>query len=306
MLCLTFFTKAQKVHFADTTDIWQVNVPFSGGGNCYNCRYEYSYTGMDSSGVYCILKGNNVADSAWIREDTISHKVYAKIIRSSWITPDTDEVLLYDFSLQVGDTFKMAAGINGAATFEHIVSSIDTIMVGNIAHKLFHFSGLSNPTRPYDVIEGIGCLQGPLHPYFPFLFEERRELYCFSTGGTNPYLNPAPSSVTTFDFTPVGIEERSTPFHNINTCSLLDIEGVKNLAALSIFPQPASNNVTVKLPPALETGTAILTDIAGQIIFKRKFSEQKQIIIAHPARAGIYYLSIQGRNSITTEKLVFY
>ncbi len=81
-----------------------------------------------------------------IRQDTILRKVY--IIRPSF----NNDSLLYDFTLNVGDTLKSSLLSNSyiCDTLELIVTEIDSVLIGSTFHKKWIFNCY------LDYIEGIG------------------------------------------------------------------------------------------------------------------------------------------------------
>ncbi|MDA3929108.1 MAG: T9SS type A sorting domain-containing protein [Prolixibacteraceae bacterium] len=73
-----------------------------------------------------------------------------------WISPPPmDEILLYDFSLEIGDTTYLT--ISPSDSIATIVQDIDTMLFGNTLRKVFYLS--------YNVewIEGIGNARGLLY-----------------------------------------------------------------------------------------------------------------------------------------------
>ncbi|MBN2166754.1 MAG: T9SS type A sorting domain-containing protein [Marinilabiliaceae bacterium] len=93
-----------------------------------------------------------------IREDE-NKRIYFKgdtVIHNDkplWLAePPLDEMLLYDFSLEIGDTIK-----NGNSHDEIVVMDIDTILFGNTLRKVFKLS------HHVEWIEGIGNTRGLLY-----------------------------------------------------------------------------------------------------------------------------------------------
>lgn len=106
-----------------------------------------------------------------IREDTTEKKVYYMEYGYS------DELLLYDFNLQIGDTIK-------GYCFElipFIVDSIDSVQVGSSYRKRY----LSEHSYPVNLIEGIGGSGGLLD--MPMTFEWGGTFICFKQDGQTLY-----------------------------------------------------------------------------------------------------------------------
>lgn len=108
----------------------------------YNCDYSPSLISNK------ILVGG-------IREDS-TKKVYvilrcSALIQGLWL-PNGDEHLIYDFSLNVGDSIKKPIWINNSDSIM-TVTSIDSVLIGNSYRKRWT---LDEFIEPYKCIEGIG------------------------------------------------------------------------------------------------------------------------------------------------------
>jgi len=93
---------------------------------------------------------------------------------------DSDElVLLYDFDLNVGDALPMTYN---NYTSDILIESIDSILIGEVYRKRFHFQGL----WANFIIEGIGSNRGLFEPMGSIL-ECGHELNCFALDETTYY-----------------------------------------------------------------------------------------------------------------------
>jgi hypothetical protein len=116
-----------------------------------------------------------------IREDSLKRIYYAgKRIHSLKPLIDFDEVILYDFSLKVGDTIMVDSMYN--VDGYTVVESIDTVQIGNTLRKRFSFD--------YAIpqwIEGIGCRSGLLYAGRDYLsagVSDDNRLMCFFQNDT--------------------------------------------------------------------------------------------------------------------------
>jgi hypothetical protein len=96
------------------------------------------------------LNGNEYYYKAGIRQDTLTGKVYVKLFEN-YFCGETD-TLLYDFSLQVGDSLKQCQQIT--LCYECIIIDIDSVNVGNYWLKR------ATTNIGFSIIEGIGCTGG--------------------------------------------------------------------------------------------------------------------------------------------------
>src|ERR1035438_1738336 len=95
-------------------------------GFTYQISREYPFSGYNPvPNVMCpplVVNNESYPTGSFIREDTVARKVYIYV--SGGTPPDQ---LLYDFSLQIGDTLK--SEYNGGGTF--IVTAIDTVTLND-------------------------------------------------------------------------------------------------------------------------------------------------------------------------------
>jgi hypothetical protein len=115
------------------------SISFSGDTIINNLTYHKLTTPLTHFLGLCGYKGA-------IRQDIAAKKVF--IVPPS----QTSEELLYDFTLQVGDTVK------GYISQNDTVESIDTILVGSTFRKIWRI----NHEYRIDIIEGIGSTYGLL------------------------------------------------------------------------------------------------------------------------------------------------
>jgi hypothetical protein len=219
-----------------------------------------------------------------IREDTILKRVYARIYKNGGYTGDTSEVLLYDFSLQQGDTFTMTTPSN---TYQHIVDAVSNISINGTLHKKWHMQAIDPNNQDYTIVEGIGCLGEPLLPYRPVLaFSASYWLTCFRNSD-------------------IGVWSHAT----WSTCLL----GVDNPPGddldIRIFPNPAKGMIT--LEPG-NSGAKKNTSIEIVDCFGRKMLELKPEpgkrrinIETDTWPPGVYNILIRNsRNECSSKKLI--
>src|ERR1044071_2267730 len=135
----------------------------------YYYTYKMQYTVQDTvidSLTYKIVREEadmnpSACDFGYVREDTSSRKVY---FRDNLGNP---EILLYDFSLQVNDTFHIEFLFNNGnyADGTYKVDSIIPFSINNGTTRLFCLHNLQNQWLPMYWAEGIGCLMNAFYPY---------------------------------------------------------------------------------------------------------------------------------------------
>ena len=139
--------------------------------------YSVRQVGENKAELYCskattwsrtiwdnINKTNSsYGDTTWTTAPELYGKIYLEDKRvyfdhSTLEGPWYKNLLLYDFSLNVGDEF-IANG------YKYIVVSIDSVLVGNEYRKKYNFELTLEgfPRYKLSVIEGIGCPQNLFH-----------------------------------------------------------------------------------------------------------------------------------------------
>ncbi len=210
-----------------------------------------------------------------IRQDTTQRKVY--------YVPKTasNEQLLYDFNLNIGDTLPPAYNNSPNTNY---VSSIDSLLVGTSYRKQFHIS-LIGATSSWDsnyvfLIEGIGSTFGLTADLYP-PFEGGCGLGCFIENDSIVYTNP----LANCDMT-IGLSEYSN--QNI---------------LISIYPNPTKGIFTIT---SSEMFKCSVYDVFGREVFP--FANQS---IRHSTKLdlsshskGIYVVRIKSEGKITSRKVV--
>jgi len=266
----------QKIHFSDSTNLWHW---YTWSSAIIFTPYYYDDIYLDDTLIY----GTNykILDHDWttvfIREDTVVRKVFT--INSS--TPDTDttEQLLYDYTLNLGDTFRTHHSV-------HFVSAIDSVLINSIWHKTWHLHGFSTDItgsflNDYDVIEGIGCVNDPCFPIWPFTFETETDLSCFSNRGTTP---PLSHMVGPY-------------FNNITSCSFTFGLSIYNVAAITnaaqLYPNPIDNTSKIVFPYSISSGDLVIINDIGQAVINMPIQNKEEVLIGDKIKVpGIYYYRV--------------
>lgn len=201
-----------------------------------------------------------------IRQDIAAKKVY-------FIAPtETSEYLLYDFSMQVGDTVKGYTQIGRVE--KDTVISIDSVLVGNSYRKrwLVH-SG-------YDIyfIEGIGSTYGMIVPspgntadlpaYSLLCYSENNQTLFPDSQTKCDLINGIESNVTNSDQIRI-LQDNSSLKVEFDNTDIVEIS-VMDLSGKVILRQSITNGQTIVIDN-LQTGHYILTglDNSNRLITKK-------------------------------------
>ena len=196
------------------------------------------------------------------RQDVAARKVY-------YIAPgDVTEELLYDFTLEVGDTIHEFSRFNCTQPTDTI-SLIDSMLIGTNYRKVWHFGEfpISNT-----IIEGIGYVSGILEgcatsmPDGPFYV-----LDCFQQNGITLYPDAA------------------TPCQLVNSVDEPSMASIQ----LTFYPNPFSSSATLQFNRSVVNATITIYNCVGQQIRQIKNISGKTIILNRDnLSVGLYYISI--------------
>lgn len=240
------------------------------GTHTYHKLYASGFIGAS-----CPPPGYNYYDrySGAFRQDTAMKRVYYVPVSA------TGDTLLYDFNLSMGDTLLMSYN-NGSG---NVVIGIDSVLVGGNYHKRYLLSPLSQPTGPdsnYALIEGVGSTLGFYWPIEPW-FEGGSQLNCFSNDGQYYPWN----SNCDFD---VSVGE-------INA----------QLTGITIYPNPLSEQTTLKSETILESAMLTIYNSFGQVVREiNDVSGQTIVITRGDLLAGVYYLQLVNNGVVSGGTLV--
>ena len=180
-----------------------------------------------------------------IREDSLK-RVFATGTIGGFITTQTTEILLYDFSLNKGDTIwrNLSDTLTANFTADYlVVKAIDTLMIQNSPRKVFSF--YNYPWTRW--IEGIGNIQGLFFPSGDLTTGgDNSDLICMHQNDTLIYFNE--------DY------ESCVPQFVIDNVALLPNHKIR------VYPNPAAGGIVTF--ENLQFETLEIYDAFGRIIQK--------------------------------------
>jgi hypothetical protein len=230
-----------------------------------------------SAGPYCppfVLNQNWFElDYVFMREDTTARKVYLWIVESN---QSSQEILLYDFNLQVGDTIEPSSYLtDGADNF--IISSVEDVMLlnGEMRKKYNYGEGFSF------YIEGVGGEYGLFQRFFQGIGFWWQTM-CVRQNGIDLY------SASYCNWLSLGTEEENFP-------------------EVSIYPNPSNGNFVLEIGTS-EFGNSNLQlnifNAMGQQIFSEPIQSARNSIQLPPI-SGIYFWQLQNRsNTVKSGKIL--
>ncbi|MEA3480262.1 MAG: T9SS type A sorting domain-containing protein [Bacteroidota bacterium] len=284
----------------DTSSVWRVNtVMDDGSGTNYflHDNYRYYLSGDTSISAFTYHKiykagvsfGHDFFNGSY-HNFYYYGDIYAGALRIDnnvwYFVPayppfPPQDTLLYDFNLGVGDT--LISWLNDPCD-TITISSIDSILIGNVYKKRFHLSNTVWVTTPY-IIQDIGSFSGLLEPLC--IFDWFPELVCFAQNGQSLW--------------GMGTEE----------CDLLvnvsKVEDVDN--HVKTYPNPFTTSTTfsytLNKPSTVTLG---IFNPQGQLIEKieqeQSKGEQQMQWNAEGLPAGMYYYRIAAGKLTGSGKLI--
>jgi len=197
------------------------------------------------------------------------HKIF---LRDTW----HGDSFVYDFQLNVGDTLPQSI-VNWEQDI--IITSIDSLLVGNHYRKVFNFF---NTEGPYSIIEGIGHPGGFIESFPPGW--NFTNLNCFALNSITyyPELN-APCDLTLK--IPIEIKKDKIKF----------------------YPNPTSKSIAIKLDNSVKINKISAFDIQGlQTNLKFEQIEESSILIdLSSLKNGLYLIClIDNENTKMTIKVI--
>ena len=260
--------------------IYYVKGDTSMGHKAYKKIYVSGHAYLEASSVldepYCKTTWNyRDIYAGGIRED--SNRIYYNGTDREWplFIPDTGELMLYDFNLEVGDTLPFP-GFESSA--KPTIDSVDSVLIDG-KHKIRYWSGVGW------TIEGIGNEGGLLESNGMYL-EAYSVFTCYSENEVPLYSPPHNSDCSII----VGIEPNSWP-----------------LPEVQLYPNPSTGfyNLTLNLEEASNVSIAVYDMVGKRVVdVVNGLTEQSQYEIdLSNFEEGIYFLRAQINEQTITKKL---
>ena len=265
--CLVFTSKAQKIRFTDTTNVWEELHPEYNAPDPWILNYSTYHYLTDTT-----LSGHayRIFTFGIVREDTVTGKVFL------WDEFGDTDRLLMNYNLTTGDTFR-------TAYYNYTVARVDSTKMFSHWYRVWIFSPLvsggiyGNDSLCF--IEGVGCIQDPTYMLgnFSSCVEcSQPSMFCFSHNGVNPNLNP---KVQFLD------DSTSCVTYPKLASQYLVISG----NTLSVFPNPSSGMVHIS--GAMPLGELTVRNAIGKTVYTIQASE-KGVAELNSAQllTGVYFI----------------
>ncbi|MCF8232607.1 MAG: T9SS type A sorting domain-containing protein [Bacteroidales bacterium] len=234
-----------------------------------------------STEIY-IIDGDSVVDDLnyqkiLVSYDSLASWDYQGLIREDsgvvyYLPPDRDEGVLYNFNLEVGDTARI---INIFCTDVPIhIADIDTVEYFGKSRKRWTL-GKDGYIRAR-WIEGIGCLNGPLHTKFEYCMAcPYWELLCYHNNDTLQYQMPGETECYQ---TTVGITDLNREY------------------AFTLSPNPVRKGNSIHLESQAVPVNISIFNAAGLLVKNLNPMDDTKIEIeTNSFKPGLYFISVTSK-----------
>jgi hypothetical protein len=202
--------------------------------------------------------------------------------------PDLEIDTLYNFNIQPGDSICYDFGFG--LIYLKIVN-MDSLLIGEVYHKRFHFEEPYFPPNELKEIwiEGIGSIHGSLFPINPKLFSteipDSIKLTCYSVDGTILWQNP-----------------------DYENCYITNVLSIDELGTfdLKVYPNPAKTQIYFELPANRSDINLQIKDIFGKSIAELYFKKDQTHVYwnCSAVKTGIYFYQTEITGVVYRGKIV--
>jgi hypothetical protein len=271
--------------FPTTNAIWNMKIVWIGWPE--TAIYRYGILGDTIINNQLYNKLYIIEDDTTLNINKITYGVAIRENNKQIFVKSSDfdfEILLYDFSLNVGDTV-VSNSVNGYLSNNLcIITGIDSIKLNNNEYRRRF---LINDWGDHEYwIEGIGSIGGIFHPMVQYQGADIPVLRCFKQNDTAVYINNI---------------ECQKCFCQLAS-SIEDNES-KN-GTFKIYPNPVSSTLFIEsdLPPSIIT--VKLFNANGILIKSNTFNSYPISLNINDLLEGVYLIQLINKDFTYSEKIV--
>ncbi len=221
--------------------------------------------------------------------DTVFKSEYSGCLRSVgekvyFVAKDSlSELLLYDYALTIGDTVPIGL-YKGNMPF--VITDTTTIQMEDGSLRMKY---LLNSYYPSFIIYGIGYNTGLLNPS---IFEVTNynggmDFMTYCENGTRGY------------------NESGIMFGPAEDCDFpLMTQIIDSGNTLDVYPNPASNRITVELSGMTQSGKIAIIDMEGQEFIARQITAPKTQLDISSLPSGVYFVRLTNEKTVEVGKVV--
>jgi hypothetical protein len=269
------------VHYAPAPQYYTKHYDYFPGGDTIIHDTSYIKLMMHYIGVFCSQDTSENYYVGSYRNDIPNKRVYFRPYALL-----QEEQLLYDFSLEVGDTVPLT--YPNYLYPDLIVSQIDTVVMEGVTRKRFTYWNPPDPANlDFYVYEGIGADWGPIEIYR--LGENPYYLRCFHQNDTLRYIDPQDTSCI--------LETDTCIYAGLDTRKYLDAEFIK------VFY--TDDQIVLELEKYLDNLNINVFDLTGRRLYQEEINATLARFSIEHIVPGLYILTVQNHSKIFITKKIF-
>lgn len=266
--------------------------------NNSNVCGSYDFDSLVKNGIKYRWLGNSCfGEHMLLREDTINKKVYAAVYDYNGTAADTNEYMLYDFNINIGDSVQIRQWNfytkNFITRLLHCTNQ-DSVLSYDGYRKRWRMEFYEKPYWANDTaknwdywVEGVGSMLDLFYAVGPWYIFEKWELACH--GRTT------------------GLDQFMAVYGDGCSEILATQNDIIKPAILSIFPNPINENNGFKVKCDCKIERTLIYNLLGDICYEEKFNDSQlnEINLKPNLNKGIYFITVQYNDrSVITQKLV--
>lgn len=282
---VTFIARGQGYPALLDNSLWSVRVTtMVGPPSDYWLQYQLDTT-INATVYQKYVRSVVGTDPDIVREDVANKKVY------KYLPWTGEEILMFDFSLELTDNIVLGNGYN------YVVDAVDSVNVSNGGKRrrllLIHYVD-GTPFFSETWIEGVGHTAMPLTPFYHMPSDPDYQLMCSYQNG-DPVYNR-------------GIANNTVP----NDCPELPtaVPDLEVRTGVFAFPNPSPGTVHLSICTSQPgPATLLVHDLHGQLVFEKRLAgtprEDQRVVLDLTGQApGVYHTSVVSANERLSTRIV--
>jgi hypothetical protein len=279
LVFLTAVLSAQDyVPLIDTNRVWSHYTYFPHGGFGAFTHYKIGNdTIIDGEIYHRVLDAIFPDFDNWrYRNYTLRETANGEVFRRG---PGAEK-LIYDFSLNEGDSFYTGGSMGGQPLYAEVVT-VDSILINGSYRKRIIFDDWFDENW----IEGIGSSVSPFFPFDNIYTTILNFLVCVHEYGSLVYENP----------------------DSWYSCSIVGVCQTEMLSGFKLYPNPARDQVILELTDGMNEQFEIkMFDSRGVEIRNDRFNGSRYILSGDGLPHGLYFVVVYSNDQSFTRKVLFH
>ncbi|MBL7795011.1 MAG: T9SS type A sorting domain-containing protein [Saprospiraceae bacterium] len=279
-------TSTAQVTWFNAADQWTFHITSGWVGQGIETIMPEKDTVVDGVAYKKLLRNAQFANGTYSSDFRLMRQEGQKVFaRSQWPVVSYDELMLYDFALNVGDTVHLPLYENQNPDLAYVISEVTTVDIGSQTRVKQVIRWLNSPVEKGTLIEGIGCVEG-LH----------------KIGGedclTEAYLfldEPTAAAVDGPERKFCSFQSGSFSFEGLGVvlCKALPVQTPAELP-VNVYPSLSSGTLFFSMPDPTTSFLVTLFDPAGKQVLQTTLIGDGSITTAYKGTAVVWLQTASG------------